>query len=213
MTTNTDRIDLTLIDQLLKDYQKPEDILGENGILKQFTKAILERAMQAELTHHLGYEKHDPEGYNSGNSRNGTGQKKLKGDFGELPIEVPRDRQATFEPQIVAKGQTRFDGFDDKIISLYARGLSTREIQAHLEEIYKVEVSPALISKVTDAVADEVKAWQSRPLDSFYPILYLDALQVKIRDGARGRQQGDLSRHWRAAFRLQGSLRDVGGAD
>ncbi len=179
MTINND-----LIDQLLKDYQKPEDVLGENGLLKQFTKAILERAMQAELTHHLGYSKHDPEGYNSGNSRNGTGKKKLKGDFGELPIEVPRDRQATFEPQIVPKGQTRFDGFDDKIISLYARGLSTREIGAHLEEIYKVEVSPALISKVTDAVSDEVKAWQSRPLDSFYPILYLDALQVKIRDGA-----------------------------
>lgn len=173
-----------LIDQLLKDYKSPEDILGENGLLKQFTKAVLERAMQAELTHHLGYDKHDPDGYNSGNSRNGTGKKKLKGDFGELPIEVPRDRQATFEPQIIAKGQTRFDGFDDKIISLYARGLSTREVQAHLEEIYKVEVSPALISKVTDAVADEIKAWQSRPLDSFYPIIYLDALQVKIRDGA-----------------------------
>lgn len=173
-----------LINQLLKDYKSPEDVLGENGLLKQFTKAVLERAMQAELTHHLGYSKHDPDGYNSGNSRNGTGKKKLKGDFGELPIEVPRDRQASFEPQIVPKGQTRFDGFDDKIISLYARGLSTREIQAHLEEIYKVEVSPALISKVTDAVSDEVKAWQSRPLDSFYPILYLDALQVKIRDGA-----------------------------
>ena len=173
-----------LIDQLLKDYKSPEDILGENGLLKQFTKAILERAMQAELTHHLGYEKHDPEGYNSGNSRNGTGKKKLKGDFGELPLEGPRDRQATFEPQIVPKGQTRFDGIDDKIISLYARGLSTQEIQAHLEEIYKVEVSPALISKVTDAVSDEVKTWQSRPLDSFYPIIYLDALQVKIRDGA-----------------------------
>lgn len=179
MTINND-----LIDQLLKDYKTPEDILGENGLLKQFTKAVLERAMQAELTEHLGYERHDPAGYNSGNSRNGAGKKTLKGDFGELPLEVPRDRRATFEPQIVPKGQTRFDGFDDKIISLYARGLSTREIQAHLEEIYKVEVSPALISKVTDAVTDEVKAWQNRPLESFYPILYLDALQVKIRDGA-----------------------------
>lgn len=178
-----------LIDQLLKDYKTPEDILGENGLLRQFTKAILERAMQAELTDHLGYERHDPAGYKTGNSRNGTGKKTLKGDFGQLPIEVPRDRQATFEPQIIPKGQTRFDGFDEKIISLYARGLSTREIQAHLEEIYQVEVSPALISKVTDAVADEVKAWQSRPLEALYPILYLDALRVKIRDGAHVRNK------------------------
>ena len=179
MAINTD-----LIDQLLKDYQKPEDILGENGLLKQFTKAILERAMQAELTTHLGYEPHAPEGRNSGNSRNGKSRKKLTGDFGELPLEVPRDRNSTFEPQIVPKGQSRFEGFDDKILSLYARGLSTREIQAHLEEIYKVEVSPTLISNVTDAVIEEVTAWQTRPLEAVYPVLYMDALQVKIRDGA-----------------------------
>lgn len=184
MTTDTDRIDLTLIDQLLKDYQKPEDILGENGILKQFTKAILERAMQAELTTHLGYEKHAPEGKNSGNSRNGKSKKTLKGDFGELPIEVPRDRDSSFEPKIVAKGQTRFEGFDEKILSMYARGLSTREIQQHLEEIYQVEVSPTLISNVTEAVMDEAAAWQNRPLEAVYPVLYMDALQVKIRDGA-----------------------------
>ena len=182
-------IDNELIDNLLKDYKTPEEILGDNGLLKQFTKAVLERALQAELTDHLGYEKHDAAGDNSGNSRNGKSRKTLKGDFGELPLEVPRDRNSTFDPQIVAKGQTRFDGFDDKILSLYARGMTTREIQAHLEEIYQVEVSPALISSVTDAVLEEVKVWQNRPLDALYPILYLDALQVKVRDGAHVRNK------------------------
>lgn len=178
-----------LVDQLLKDYQSPEDILGENGLLKQFTKAVLERAMQAELTDHLGYDKHDPQGKNSGNSRNGHSKKRLKGEFGELPLEVPRDRNATFDPKIVPTGETRFEGFDDKILSLYARGLSTRQIQQHLLEIYQVEVSPALISKVTDAILEEVTAWQSRPLDAIYPIIYLDALQVKIRDGGHVRNK------------------------
>jgi len=173
-----------LIDQLLKDYQTPEDILGENGLLKQLTKAVLERAMQAELTHHLGYDKHSPSGNNSGNSRNGKSKKTLKGDFGSMPLAVPRDRNATFEPQIVPKGQTRFEGFDDKILSLYARGMTTRQIKQHLEEIYQVEVSPSLISSVTDAITDEVKAWQSRPLDAVYPIIYLDALVVKVRESS-----------------------------
>jgi putative transposase len=182
-------IDHKLIDNLLKDYKTPEDILGDNGLLKQLTKAVLERAMQAELTDHLGYEPHDAAGDNSGNSRNGKSRKTLKGDFGNLPIEVPRDRASTFDPKIVPKGQTRFDGFDDKILSLYARGMTTREIQAHLEEMYQVEVSPALISSVTDAVIEEVKAWQNRPLDALYPILYLDALQVKVRDGAHVRNK------------------------
>ena len=141
-------IDLDLIDKLLADYKKPEDIIGENGLLKQLTKALLERAMQAEMTDHLGYAKHDQAGNHSGNSRNGKTTKALKGDFGELPLETPRDRNGTFEPKIVAKGQTRFTGFDDKIVSMYARGMSTREIAGHLEEIYGVEVSPALISNV-----------------------------------------------------------------
>jgi putative transposase len=175
-------IDPALIDRLLTEYKKPEDIIGENGLLKQLTKAVLERALNAELTDHLGYEPHDPAGHNSGNSRNGTSKKKLKGDFGEIELETPRDRNASFEPKIVAKGQTRFKGFDDKILSMYARGMSTREIQGHLEEIYGVEVSPTLISNVTEAVVDEVKSWQSRPLDELIPILYLDALFVKIRD-------------------------------
>jgi len=175
-------IDLKLIDKLLGDYKKPEDIIGENGLLKQLTKALLERAMQAEMSEHLGYGKHDPAGHNSGNSRNGKTTKTLKGDFGEMPLETPRDRSGSFEPKMVAKGQTRFTGFDDKILSMYARGMSTREITGHLEEIYGVEVSPTLISNVTDAVKEEVTAWQSRPIDAVYPILYLDALYVKIRD-------------------------------
>ena len=174
-------MDKELIDKLLGDYQKPEDLIGENGLLKQLTRAIVERALQAELTTHLGYEKHFPEGHNSGNTRNGVSTKQLKGDFGEVEIEVPRDRQASFEPKLVAKGQTRFAGFDDKILSLYARGMTTREIQGHLEEMYHVEVSPTLISNVTEAVIEEVKAWQSRPLDVVYPIVYLDALVVKMR--------------------------------
>jgi putative transposase len=182
-------IDKTLIDQLLADYKKPEDIIGENGLLKQLTKAILERALQAVLTEHLGFEKHDPAGHHSGNTRNGTGRKALKGDFGELELETPRDRQASFEPKIVAKGQTRFTGFDDKIISMYARGMSTREIQGHLEEIYGIEVSPTLISNVTDAVVEEVKAWQSRPLEELYPIVYLDAMMVKMRDSGHVQNQ------------------------
>jgi putative transposase len=175
-------IDPKLIDQLMAEYKKPEDIIGENGILKQLTKAVLERALQAEMTEHLGYEKHDPVGYNSGNSRNGKSQKKLKGEFGELELETPRDRNASFEPKIVAKGQTRFTGFDDKILSLYARGMTTREIQAHLQEIYGMEVSPMLISNVTEAVQDEVREWQNRPLEATYAIVYLDALYVRMRD-------------------------------
>ena len=178
-------MDQELIDRLLKDYQKPEDIIGENGLLKQLTKALVERALQAELSSHLGYEKHSPEGHNSGNTRNGTSRKQLKGEFGTVEIQVPRDRQASFEPKLVPKGETRFEGFDDKILSLYARGMTTREIQGHLEEMYQVEVSPGLISKVTDAVIEEVRGWQSRPLDALYPVVYLDALVVKMRDNGR----------------------------
>jgi putative transposase len=182
-------IDNRLIDTLLADYKTPEDIIGKHGLLKQLTKKLLERAMQAEMTEHLGYEKHDQAGNNSGNSRNGKTTKALKGDFGEMPLETPRDRNGTFEPKIVAKGQTRFTGFDDKIVSMYARGMSTREITGHLEEIYGVEVSPGLISSVTEAVMEEVKIWQARPLDPIYPIVYLDALYVKIRDAGHIRNR------------------------
>lgn len=175
-------IEKDLLDRLLADYKKPEDLIGETGLLKQLTKALVERALQAELTDHLGHEKNAPVATKGGNARNGKSAKTIQGEFGKLPIEVPRDRDSTFEPIIVPKGQTRFAGFDDKIISLYARGMTTREIQGHLEEIYGVEVSPTLISNVTDAIAEEVKLWQNRPLDALYPIVYMDAVRVKVRD-------------------------------
>jgi len=174
-----------LLDELIKDYKKPEDLIGETGLLKQLTKALMERALGAELTHHLGYEKHDPAGYNSGNSRNGTSPKTVKGDIGEIVVETPRDRNGSFEPQILQKHQTRFDGFDSKILSMYARGMTTREIQGHLQQMYGVEVSPTLISTVTDAVVEEVKGWQNRPLEPIYGLIFLDALYVKMRHEGR----------------------------
>ncbi len=174
-----------VLDELLKEYKTPEDMLGNDGLLQQLTKALVERALEGEMTYHLGYPPHDASGDKSGNSRNGKSKKTITGKRGRVEIEVPRDRASEFEPQLVKKGQRRFDGFDDKIISMYARGMSCRQIQAHLQEIYAVEVSPDLISTVTDGVIDEVRAWQSRPLDPLYPILYLDALQVKIKSEGR----------------------------
>jgi putative transposase len=171
-----------LLDQLLVNYSKPEDLLGEEGLFKQLKKALIERALGAELTEHLGYEKGDPAGRGSGNNRNGVSSKTVLTDDGEIEIAVPRDRGGSFEPQLIPKGQTRFEGFDDKILSLYARGMTVREIQGHLTEIYAIDVSPDLISRVTDAVLDEVREWQSRPLDAIYPIVFFDALRVKIRD-------------------------------
>ena len=171
-----------LIDALLKEYNTSEDFFGKEGLLKQLTKDLVERILQAEMSDHLGYEKYAADGRGSGNSRNGTRRTTLKGDQGKIPIDIPRDRNGDFEPQLIPNGQSRIPGFDDKIISLYARGMTAREIQGHLEELYGVDVSPTLISNITDVVLDEVKAWQSRPLDAIYPILYLDALQVKIRD-------------------------------
>jgi len=170
-----------LLDELMKNYKKPEDLIGESGLLKQLTKAIIERAMKTEMTAHLGYEKHEPAGKKSGNSRNGNSKKTIKGEFGNLEIEVPRDRNSTFEPVIIPKGETRFTGFDDKIISMYARGMTTRDIQAHLQEMYGVEVSPTLVSQVTDAIIEEITLWQNRPLEEAYPIIYLDAVRVKVR--------------------------------
>ncbi len=174
-----------LIDELISGYQKPEEIIGENGLLKQLSKAILERALNAELTQHLGYEKHAVEGKGSGNSRNGFTRKMLSTDLGAMDIEVPRDRNGAFEPQIVRKGQRRFSGFDDKILSMYARGMSVRDIQGHLKDIYNVDVSPDLISSVTDEVIDEMREWQSRPLEPVYAIVYFDAMWLKIREEGR----------------------------
>jgi putative transposase len=170
-----------LVDELLKNYKGKEEIFGEKGLLKQLMKALLERALEGELTTHLGYERYKPNENKSKNSRNGKSSKTLQGNFGELEIEIPRDRQSEFEPQLIKKGQKRFEEFDDKILSMYARGMTTRDIQAQLQEIYGVEVSPTLISIVTSSVLDEVLTWQSRPLEKIYPIVYFDALVVKIR--------------------------------
>jgi len=171
-----------VLDELLKDYKDPRDLLGKNGILKELTKRLLERALDGEMTNHLGYEKYNTSGHNSGNSRNGKSKKTLKGEIGELSVEIPRDRVGKFDPKIIKKGQRRFDGFDDRIISMYARGMTTRSIQGHLKDIYGVDISPDLVSDVTDSIISEVKEWQDRPLDSIYPILYLDGLVVKVKE-------------------------------
>lgn len=184
MSSKNHNVPEALLVSLLADYQKPEDLIGENGLLKQLTKLLVEKALDAEMAAHLGHSKHEPVINAAGNTRNGKSRKTLKGEFGELPIAVPRDRHGTFEPQLIPKHQTRWTGFDDKVISLYARGMTVREIQAHLEEMYGTEVSPSLISSITDAVSEEVKAWQARPLDSLYPIIYLDCIHVKVREGA-----------------------------
>ena len=165
---------------MLKGCENPEDIFGKNELFKQLQKSLLEKMLEGELTTELGYDKHSVEGNNSGNSRNGYSQKTVKGDLGELGITVPRDRSGDFEPKIIPKHQTRFDGFDEKIISLYARGMTTRDIQEQLKDLYNVEVSATLISNVTNEVIEEVKAWQSRPLDKIYPIVWLDALVIKV---------------------------------
>src|SRR3954449_5431219 len=171
-----------LIEELLQGYHSPQDLLGEDGLFRELKRRLIERALGAELTEHLGYEKGDPAGRGRGNSRNGTSAKTVLTEDGQVEIAVPRDRAGSFEPQLIAKGQAHFDGFDDKILSLYARGMTVREIQGHLLELYGTDVSPDLISRVTDAVLDEVREWQNRPLDPVYPVVFFDALRVKIRD-------------------------------
>lgn len=175
-----------ILDELIRDYKNPEDLIGEQGLLKQLTKALLERAMDAELTHELGYAKGDKSSLKeSGNRRNGTSSKTVRSKHGQMDLDIPRDRTAEFEPVLIKKHQRRFDGFDDLILSLYAKGVSTRDIRSHIEEMYGIEVSPDLISSVTDNVQEFVREWQTRPLEAVYPIVYLDALRVKIRyDGA-----------------------------
>ena len=171
-----------LLDELLKDCERPEDLLGEAGLMKELKVKLMERMLGAELTAHLGYEAGQDAPPVQSNRRNGSSSKVLKGQDGELPISVPRDRDGSFEPALVKKGQTRIDGMDDKITGLYAAGLSVRDIRAHLEDVYGLQVSPDLISRVTDAVLDEVREWQSRALERMYPIVILDALRIKIRD-------------------------------
>jgi putative transposase len=174
-----------LIDELLKDYRNPEDLMGSGGIVKQLTKALIERCLTAEMDTHLQEEETEPEVDKPKNRRNGHSKKTIKGEFGEAEIAIPRDRNAEFEPLIIRKGQTRFNGFDDKILSLYARGMTTRDIQEQLQDLYGVEVSHALISNVTEAVEAERKAWQNRTLDQIYPIVFFDALVAKVRHEGR----------------------------
>jgi putative transposase len=171
-----------ILDQLLAGYQKPEDLIGSRGLLKTLIGRLVNRAMDVEMGHHLGYAKGDAPPAAQDNRRNGRTTKAVRTDHGEITIEVPRDREGTFEPRIVGKHQRHFAGFDDKILSMYSRGMSVRDIQAHLRDIYGVDVSPELISNVTDAVMDELKAWQMRPLEPVYLVVYLDALVVKLRD-------------------------------
>lgn len=173
-----------VVDALMeRAHSEGADLLGPDGLLSQVTKAVLERALSEELSDHLGYERGDPAGAGSGNSRNGTTPKRLLTEAGTVDLDVPRDRDGSFEPKIVAKGQTRLDGFNERIVALYARGMTVRDVQAHLKEIYGVEVSRDLISRVTDGVLEELEAWRSRPLDSVYPVVFIDALMIKVRDG------------------------------
>src|SRR5487761_1103076 len=175
----------TAIDTMIADAKETGTALldGPDGLISQLTARVIERALGAEMDEHLGYAKGDPAGNGSGNSRNGSFGKTVTTTSGPARISVPRDRKSDFEPRVVAKGQRRVGVVDDMILSLYSRGMTTRDIQAHLAEIYGVEVSPALVSAVTDVVTDEITEWQNRPLDAFYAILYIDALMVKIRDG------------------------------
>lgn len=170
-----------LLDELLSDYETPEDLTGPDGLLKHLFGRLIETAGGAELGMHLGYEKGDPVGRGSGNSYNGTSPKTLKTEMGEVGVDMPRDRNSTFEPQIIAKGETHWDGFDDRIISMYAGGMTVNEIRDHLTEIYGVTVSGDFISTVTDQVLDDVRAWQNRPVDECYPVIWIDALVVKVR--------------------------------
>jgi putative transposase len=170
-----------LLEELLADYKDRQDLVGPDGLIKHLFRRLIETAAGAELTDHLGYERGDAAGRGSGNSRNGTTPKTLLTEFGEVPVEVPRDRNSSFEPQIVAKGQTHWDGFDEKIISMYAGGMTYDEIRGHLTEIYGVDVSKDFITTVTDQVLDDVRAWQNRPLDDCYLVVWIDALVVKVR--------------------------------
>lgn len=176
------KIDDGILDELLKGCERPEDLLGDGGLMKDLKKALMQRMLGAELTEHLGYEHGEEAPPVQANRRNGVSRKMVKGENGAFEIDVPRDREGSFEPRLIAKGQTRIDGLDDKIIAMYARGMSVRDIRGHLEELYGLEVSPDLISRVTDAILDEVKEWRSRALDAVYPVVIFDALRVKIRD-------------------------------
>ncbi len=175
-------LDPKVLDDLLQGCERPEDLLGSDGLMKDLKRALMQRMLGAELTEHLGYAHGEQASPVQTNRRNGVSRKTMKSEDGAFEIDVPRDREGSFEPRLIAKGLTRIDGLDDKIIAMYARGMSVRGIRSHLEELYGLEVSPDLISRVSDAVLDEVKEWRSRALDAVYPVVIFDALRVKIRD-------------------------------
>ena len=175
-------IDEALIDRLMDQVEAEGlELLGPDGVLTELTSRILSRGLEVEMSEHLGYEKGDPAGWGSGNNRNGSYDKTVHTDAGSVPVEMPRDRDSSFEPRLIPKHQRRLSGFNELVISLVARGMTVRDTREHLAEIYGVDVSPELISKVTDAIIPELRAWQSRPLDPVYPIMYLDAIVVKVR--------------------------------
>lgn len=183
-------IDDETLDRLMDQVDtKGLELLGPDGVLTQLTSRIMNRALETEMTQHLGYEKGDPAGWGSGNVRNGSYPKTVLTDAGGIPISVPRDREGSFEPALIPKHQRRISGFNDLVIGLVARGMTTRDVQAHIAEVYQVDISPELVSKVTDAVIPELREWQSRPLDAMYPILYLDAIVVKVRTDGQVRNR------------------------
>lgn len=174
-----------LVDQILGEARTQEDLFGKDGVLKQLKKRLMERILEAELTEHLGYDKYATEGNGSGNSRNGKGNKVIKTDGGDLEIEVPRDRKSEFEPQIIPKRHRRVSGLDDVVLSLYSRGMTVRDIQEHMKELYGTNISRDLISRITDSILEDITAWRSRPLDPLYPIVFIDGFIAKCRlDGS-----------------------------
>lgn len=196
-----------VLQELMKEYKSPEDLLGEEGILKELTKALVESALGSELTDHLGYERHDGGEKAGENRRNGKSRKTLRSDQGPIEIEVPRDREATFEPKLVAKHQREVPGFSEKILSMYARGMTNREIAGHLKEIYGTEVSPQFITTVTDGVVEHLEAWRNRDLESVYPIVFFDAIVVKIRENGHVTNR---SMHLALAINLEGQKELLG---
>ena len=183
MDATTTIVKPEIVEELIKSISKPEDMFGPDGVFQRLRSALMERMLESEMTAHLGFERNEVKGYGSGNSRNGHTSKRVLTESGPVEVRVPRDRKGTFEPQLIPKHQRRISGFDDKVLSLYARGMSMREIQGHLQELYGTEVSPELISTITDGVLNEVRTWQARPLDEVYPAVFLDALYVSVRDG------------------------------
>lgn len=183
MTNTHQEFDPKVLDTLVQNCTTQKDLFGKEGLFASLKRALVQRVLEAEMTHHLGYNKHEKAGKSAENARNGTTQKRLSSGEDQFTINVPRDRNGAYDPQLIGKWQRRTNGFDDKIISMYARGMTTKDIQGHLLEIYGMEVSPDLISDVTDEVMEEVEAWQKRSLESHYPIVYMDAIRVKVREG------------------------------